>query len=95
MPKNIIIPETSDIFWIDEKGNNQTSKPPAGESHNLYQSGIHIGWGKNHVEVGVIDFEISTQNIFDSVIIPMDRKAINDFIHALRRARDAAFGKDA
>lgn len=67
---------------------------------------VKVGWDRDkHVQVGVggpIEFTftgplpegVTVAPGFDSLWVTMDRHGINDLIRHLRRARDAAFGRD-
>lgn len=68
---------------------------------------VKVGWSREHehVQVGVsasgdISFAeplpagVSVSGPYDGLWVTMDRKGINDLIRHLRRARDAAFGRD-
>lgn len=58
--------------------------------------GIHVGWLKDrNVEIGAASFDPSREMPADGVFMSLDRDGINRLIRSLRKARDAAFGKDA
>lgn len=66
---------------------------------------VKVGWEKDkHVQVGVggpTDFTFTTPlpegvkaDTYNGLWVTMTRQGINDLIRHLRRARDAAFGRD-
>lgn len=67
---------------------------------------VQVGWERDkHVQVGVcgpVEFSFSTPlpegvtvaPTYDGLWVTMTRQGINDLIRHLRRARDAAFGRD-
>lgn len=60
---------------------------------------LHVGWTKDrdHVEVGVINTDIQSEHPGDDRrgwYMQIDRDGCNRAIRALRKARDAAFGRD-
>lgn len=66
---------------------------------------VKVGWERDkHVQVGVggpVDFifttplpEGVTADVHNGLWVTMTRQGINDLIRHLRRARDAAYGRD-
>ncbi len=65
---------------------------------------VKVGWDRDkHVQVGIggpIEFTFThfpegvVGPSYDSLWVTMTRQGINDLIRHLRRARDAAFGRD-
>jgi len=60
---------------------------------------LHVGWNKDaeHVEVAVVNTDIKAEHPNDSRagwFMQLDREGCNRAIRALRKARDAAFGRD-
>lgn len=66
---------------------------------------VKVGWERDkHVQVGVggpVDFTFTTPlpdgvqaDVYNGLWVTMTRQGINDLIRHLRRARDAAFGRD-
>lgn len=67
---------------------------------------VKVGWEREqHVQLGVcgpieIEFRqplpegVSVAGPYDGLWLTLDRRGINDLIRHLRRARDAAFGRD-
>jgi hypothetical protein len=109
MPKLITYSGESPAYLRDKDGNeynensreleeylrtDSTDNPHAEDKWR--RRGVHVGWVKQkYVEIGVASFDPSREMPADGLFMPLDREAINNLIHALRRARDSAFGKDA
>lgn len=57
---------------------------------------LKVGWAKDRpgVDLAVVDFENDPDG-FEARYLNLDRAGCNRLITTLRRARDAAFGKDA
>lgn len=98
MPKQIIYSDTP-AYVRDDEGNEtpvnregSTDGPLPGP---VLQRGVHVGWSRDqYVEVGVAEFTPSTEGHTDGMFLSLSRQGVNDLIKALRRGRDAAFGRD-
>jgi hypothetical protein len=61
---------------------------------------VKVGWSKEgeHVEIATVapdEAELQPTPEGNGWFVQLDRSGINRLIHTLRRARDAAYGKDA
>lgn len=96
MPKEITYSDNPAFMLQDDGSELPASEQPPGTGQAVLQRGVHVGWNRNkHVEVGVATFEISTESMHGGQFVSLDRDGCNRLIHSVRKARDAAFGKDA
>ena len=70
-----------------------------GTKHPAESTRFHVGWSKdgNQVEVAVINSLVKSEHPGDTSagwFMQVDREGCNRAIRALRKARDAAFGRD-
>jgi hypothetical protein len=90
MPKEII----NSAYYGQEVRDANT-----GETHPAESTHFHVGWSKdgNQVEVAVINSLVKSEHPGDTSagwFMQVDREGCNRAIRALRKARDAAFGRD-
>ena len=86
MPKEYVYGPAT---WPDEQGVD-------GENVR-YQICASIGWNRETGDVQLATIRNGSEASFepdDGLYMDLDRKAINQLIRHLRRARDAAFGRD-
>lgn len=58
---------------------------------------VKVGWSRECGDVQIATVNPETEEGFDGAAgyyVDLDRRAINDLIRILRRARDQAFGRD-
>jgi hypothetical protein len=87
MPKEIVLSHGPRLY--DEDGK---------ESPQSDQGLVQITWSREAEYVQVVTFSRDPvtfeSNSDDARWVDLDRRAINDLIRKLRRARDQAFGRD-
>lgn len=101
MPKEVIPSNTPPFYRTDDGGEHSVKSAaplPEGTSTALYQRAIHVGWNRRqYVEVGVAVITPSTGELQhgEGHFTDLDREGCNRLIEAVRKARNAAFGRDA
>lgn len=65
------------------------------------ESVVHVGWTRGHdVQIGVehtrglIVVTVDGETLTPALWATLDRRGANDLIRQIRKARDAAFGRD-
>lgn len=96
MPK-VITYSDQPAFVLRENGDElPASEQPPGTGQAVLRRGVHVGWSRNrYVEIGTATFEVSTEGVQSGHFVSLDREGCNQLIRSVRRARDAAFGRDA
>lgn len=68
---------------------------PEGDGEQSTPLAVQVGWDRvGYVQVGTVHLQKEQHTPEFGWFVDMDRTMVNDLIRLLRKARDAAFGRD-
>lgn len=96
MPKEITYSDEVPWFEGPDGGEIGVDRADSADKTGLvFQRGVHVGWTRDgYVEMGVAQYVTETAECRVGQFTTLDRAGVNRVIRSLRKARDAAFGRD-